>query len=117
MPVVFLPCDRQTKNAAIQGPEPLVAHDHGIIDMTPPCQAENGRGIIVHGDGNNLKTLWTQLLLPEDEMRHFNLAWRAPRGPESEKHHAAAKRRKIGPLAVNVVARKFGSRLVHQQSG
>ena len=105
----------QAKNAPVESPKLLVAHNHGIVNIALSGQADNGRGVIVHGNGDDLEALRTKFLLPADKMRHFDLAWRAPCGPESEQYHAPLKGCKINPLAVDVVPHKLGGELVQQR--
>ena len=77
-------------------------------------QAARGRGVVVHGDADDLQPLRAVLPLPRGEDRHLHLARRAPGGPEVEQNHLAAEAGERERLAAEVFEREVRRFFVEQ---
>jgi len=97
----------QTKNAAIEFTELVIAHRYGIIQTEFRGKPARQRRIVVHRDSNDLKSLRAVFLLPLDEPWHLDQAGSAPCGPEIEQHHFTPEAGQIEGPVVQVRAREL----------
>ena len=104
----------QSHNSAIRLAQFFIAHGHRIIWLQFSIGSADQRGVVVHGDADDLQALRTVLPLPLGEARHFNLAGGTPCGPEVEQDNLPAQTAEVNLLPVQVHADKSRSRLVDE---
>jgi hypothetical protein len=81
--------DGQAENSAVLRSELFVSHQDGKRHWTALQKVVDRRGVIVHGDGDDLQTARSVRFLPLRKAGHLYLARSAPRGPEIEQDYLA----------------------------
>ena len=104
--------DGQTQNSAVEFSEFLIAHGNWIVQFQPGDCLACEDSVVVHGDADDLKALWTVLTLPCHEARHLQLAWSTPGCPEVEKDHFASVSLEIQAMMIQIGADEFRCTLV-----
>ena len=106
--------DGQPKHTAIPRPESGVAQNHRKIEAKPAGQRTSGGGIVIHGDGDDLKAVGGIFRLPCCKLGQFNLAGCAPGGPEVEQHDLTPIRVQADPDTVEAAPYELRRGLVQQ---